>query len=103
MGATSMGIISYAQKFEDVMLWSALGKIENDFYIDVEANAPVFASVTKFFYDNGWKGINVEPIEEWAEQLKAQRAKDISLKVAAGVEPGDITLFPPRYGLDHIR
>ena len=82
------------------MLWSALGKIENGFYIDVGANDPVFDSVTKFFYDNGWKGINVEPIEEWAEQRKVQRPKDISLKVAAGVEPGEITLFsPPDTGL----
>ena len=35
-----MSMISYAQNFEDVMLWRALGHIDNGFYIDVGANDP---------------------------------------------------------------
>jgi hypothetical protein len=32
-----MGIVSYAQNFEDVILWRALGAIERGVYIDVGA------------------------------------------------------------------
>lgn len=56
-----MGIISYAQNFEDVMLWRALGHIEKGFYVDVGAGDPKLESVTKLFYDMGWNGINIEP------------------------------------------
>ena len=54
-----MSIVSYAQNFEDVMLWRALGKVENGFYIDIGAQHPVIDSVSKAFYDNGWRGIHV--------------------------------------------
>ena len=53
-----MRFISYAQNYEDVMLWRALQHIENGFYIDVGAAWPDVDSVTKAFYDKGWRGIN---------------------------------------------
>jgi FkbM family methyltransferase len=86
-------IISYAQNFEDVILWRALGNLEAGFYIDVGANDPALDSVTKLFYDNGWTGINIEPIAQWVEKLEAERPRDINLKLAAGSESGEITLF----------
>jgi hypothetical protein len=43
------GITSYAQNFEDVMLWRALGHIENGFYIDIGAFDPSVDSVGKGF------------------------------------------------------
>jgi hypothetical protein len=45
-----MSFISYAQNFEDVMLWRALQHVERGFYIDVGANDPTIDSVTKAFY-----------------------------------------------------
>src|SRR5215470_12416094 len=56
----SMSFISYAQNYEDVMLWRALKHIDQGFYIDVGANDPDIDSVTKAFYERGWRGINVE-------------------------------------------
>lgn len=56
-----MSFISYAQNYEDVMLWRALKHIANGFYIDVGAAWPDKHSVTKAFYDRGWRGINIEP------------------------------------------
>ena len=53
--------VSYAQNFEDVMLWRALRHVESGFYIDVGAAHPDDYSVTRAFYDRGWSGINVEP------------------------------------------
>ena len=52
-----MSFVSYAQNFEDVMLWRALKHIDCGFYIDVGAQDPVIDSVTKSFYDHGWRGV----------------------------------------------
>jgi FkbM family methyltransferase len=79
-----MSFISYAQNYEDVMLWRALKNIENGFYIDVGAAWPDEDSVTKAFYDRGWRGINIEPNPSHYASLKIQRPRDINLKVAAG-------------------
>ena len=86
-------MISYAQNFEDVMLWRALKHIECGFYVDVGANPPTLDSVTKWFYDNGWRGINIEPIEQWFELLEQERPRDINLNIAAGENNGQLTLF----------
>ena len=84
--------ISYAQNFEDILLWRALKNIKNGFYIDVGANDPVIDSVTKLFYENGWSGINIEPISASYEKLKAERPRDINLKLAAYSHPCVLTI-----------
>src|SRR5215510_904604 len=89
----SMSFISYAQNYEDVMLWRALKHIEQGFYIDVGANDPDIDSVTKAFYERGWRGINVEPSPQWFERLEEARPRDINLQLALGAEPGAITLY----------
>ena len=42
--------VSYAQNFEDVMLWRALKHVENGYYVDIGAQDPVFDSVSLAFY-----------------------------------------------------
>ena len=74
-------MISYAQNFEDVMLWRALKHVEIGFYIDVGAHDPDMDSVTKAFYERGWRGINVEPISQWFERLQEKRPRDINLQL----------------------
>jgi FkbM family methyltransferase len=88
-----MSFISYAQNFEDVMLWRALKHIDLGFYIDVGANDPDQDSVTKAFYERGWRGINVEPAPQWLEHLEKARPLDVNLQLALGAEPGEITLY----------
>ena len=88
-----MSFISYAQNFEDVMIWRALKHVENGFYIDVGANDPTLYSVTRAFYDKGWHGINVEPVSEFFERLEAQRPRDINLKIGAGECAGSFAFF----------
>ena len=73
-----MKIISYGQHSEDVLLWRAFSKIENGFYIDVGANDPIIDSATKLFYENNWRGINIEPLEEWHELL-VDRLQSVAL------------------------
>jgi FkbM family methyltransferase len=99
-----MTFITYAQNLEDVMLWRALKHVEHGFYIDVGANDPVEFSVTKAFYDRGWRGINVEPIEEWMEKLRQYRPEDINIQAAAADRSGEIELFAfPNTGLSTTR
>ena len=88
-----MTLISYAQNFEDVMLWRALKGIDNGFYIDVGANDPVIDSVTQVFYEHGWHGINIEPLSEHHIALVNARPRDINLQCAVGVGIGDAELW----------
>ena len=88
-----MSFISYAQNGEDVLLWRALGHIDQGFYIDVGANDPLADSVTKVFYDAGWSGINIEPLPAYHQALAALRPRDVNLALAAGACEGLVTLF----------
>ena len=95
-----MSFISYAQNFEDVMLWRALNHVEDGFYIDVGANDPDELSVTKAFYDANWHGINIEPVREYFDLLQTARPRDINLCLGAGAVEGTLELFNiPESGL----
>ena len=65
-------LISYAQNFEDIMLWRALARVEGGCYIDVGAQSPHVDSVSKVFYEHGWRGIHVEPMAMYAEELQRE-------------------------------
>lgn len=86
-------MISYAQAKEDVYLWRCLAdrvSYEEGFYVDVGANDPEIDSVTKVFYDHGWRGINLEPSLHWHGRLVDQRPRDVNLQVAASETSGTI-------------
>lgn len=85
-------MISYAQNFEDVMLWRALKHVKNGFYVDVGAWSPDNDSVTKFFYENGWHGINIEPNSDFNAEYAIKRQRDINLNVAVGEKKGTLTI-----------
>jgi FkbM family methyltransferase len=91
-----MTFISYAQNFEDVMLWRALKHVLHGFYIDVGACSPNMHSVTRAFYDHGWRGINIELNHDFFVQLKVHRQRDINLEIALGAENRnfDMNFFP---------
>ena len=77
-------MISYAQNFEDVMLARVFGSRTDGFYVDVGAGDPVNLSVTKWFYDLGWSGINIEPNRSLFKKLSADRSRDVNLECGAG-------------------
>ncbi len=88
-----MTFISYAQNFEDVLLWRALKGVREGFYIDVGAQHPDVNSVTRAFYDRGWSGINVEPVPGNAQRLRDARLRDTTLELALGAERGEASFF----------
>jgi FkbM family methyltransferase len=88
-----MAFFSYAQNFEDVMLWRALKHIPGGFYVDIGAQDPVFDSVSKGFYAHGWRGIHVEPNRQYSELLRKDRPDEIIINAALSDEPGMIRFY----------
>lgn len=87
-----MAFLSYAQNFEDVMLWRALGHIPNGLYVDVGAQHPRIDSVSRAFYEHGWRGVHVEPVPEFARLLRADRPDETVLQAALGEAAGTLEL-----------
>lgn len=79
-----MSFVSYAQNFEDVMLWRALGFVTKGFYIDIGAQDPVYDSVSLAFYEHQWRGVHVEPTEQYSSKLRLARPDEIVEQVAIG-------------------
>ena len=103
MTTTASPIISYAQNREDVLINRVFQNQATGFYVDVGANDPAFYSVTKAFYDHGWRGINIEPGTIF-ELLKAERPRDINLNVAISEHAGPATFYvcPDAPGLSSL-
>lgn len=85
-------MISYAQHNEDILLFALLHDVKKGFYVDVGANDPVQDSVTKFFYDRGWHGINIEPMPVMFKKIAEARPKDTNLNVGIAEKKGQLTL-----------
>lgn len=83
-----MSITSHAQNFEDVILWRALKDVVGGFYIDVGAQDPVVDSVSLTFYENGWRGVHVEPVPEYAERLRIARPDEQVIEAIVDVQTG---------------
>ena len=88
-----MTFTSFAQNFEDVILKRAFKETKTGFYIDVGAHHPITDSVTKTFYESGWRGINIEPVEHWYKLLCIDRPEDINLKLAVSCKNSMIDFF----------
>jgi FkbM family methyltransferase len=86
--ACNSGVVkfSYSQNFEDVYIDRVFSDVSDGFYIDVGAYHPDDDSVTKYFYDKGWSGINIEPGPNF--DTLATRTRDINLKIAISSKSG---------------
>jgi len=93
-------IISWAQNAEDVMLLRIFGHKKYGTWIDVGANHPSHDSVTRNFYELGWRGINVEPIEEMHRLLVADRPEDVNLCCGVSDRSGVMTFHRDESHLD---
>jgi len=87
-----MSFVSYAQNFEDVMLWRALKHIQNGVYVDVGAQHPVIDSVSKAFYEHGWRGVHIEPVPYYARLLRRDRPDEVVLEIALSDSEGTLEL-----------
>ena len=85
-------VVSYSQNYEDILLSRAFRE-PTGFYIDIGANHPIFHSVTKLFYDRGWRGINIEPSPVVFDRLAADRPRDINLNLGISNQAGILTFY----------
>ena len=86
-------VVSYAQNAEDIVLLRALGHPKSGFYVDVGAGHPVNESVTKVFYDRGWRGVNIDPCHSTFSELQRKRPRDVNLNVGLGSEHGEMVFY----------
>jgi FkbM family methyltransferase len=89
---------SYAEFFEDLILFCIFYDVKNGFYIDVGANSPNYGSVTKALYLRGWYGINIEPLPTQYQHLVHYRKRDINLQVGLGQIEGNKIFYQLRGG-----
>lgn len=88
-----MSFVSYAQNFEDVMLWRALKQFPPGLYIDVGAQDPIVDSVSKSFYDAGWRGVHVEPSAAYAAALRKAFVEDKVIEAVVSNVSGKISFY----------
>ena len=81
-------LISYAQNFEDIVLWRALSDVGVGTYIDIGAAWPTADSVTALFYERGWTGVNVDPNPHMYDGLVQHRPLDINVRAAVADRAG---------------
>ena len=85
---SGFGKISYSQRGEDLVIrgiFEDLG-IKSPVYVDIGAWDPVRDSNTFLFYQNGSRGLLVEPNPFYAELLKSVRKEDQVVPFAIGKE-----------------
>jgi FkbM family methyltransferase len=84
---------SYSQEGEDMILRQLFEGRESGFYVDVGAHHPRRFSNTCFFYQRGWRGINIEPNPEAAAGFRSERPRDINLQMGVSTQEGVLTYY----------
>jgi FkbM family methyltransferase len=92
-GEFANGPTYYAQFYEDYILGYVFKDQKTGFYVDVGANDPDDATVTRYFYVAGWRGINIEPIPDLVAKLNASRPEDVNKGVAISDTVGELTFY----------
>jgi FkbM family methyltransferase len=91
---TAPEFVSYSANAEDVLLHRLFPPgTKPGFYVDVGAAHPIWDSDTKALRDCGWRGINIEPQEDFLAELRRERHDDVNLGVALSDAPGEMTFF----------
>jgi FkbM family methyltransferase len=90
---------SYSQDGEDILLRPLLlESIPNynqykGFYIDIGAHHPFRHSNTMHYYEQGWRGINIEPTPDAITLFNTYRERDINLNIGVGSQRETKTLY----------
>src|SRR5262249_22812444 len=90
--------ISYAQNCGDILIDRLFqGEVCN--FIVIGACHPILDSNTWFFYERGWRGVNLEPSSSSFGLFLDQRPEDLNLNLAASDFDGELTLYEVN---DHV-
>ena len=86
---------SYAQEGEDLVL-SVLMEPEvpsSGFYVDIGAHHPTRFSNTMYFYERGWRGLNIDARPGFAAEFLGFRPRDIAVECGVSGEEGELTFY----------
>lgn len=86
---------SYSQEGEDMIYRSCFEDRKNykGFYIDVGAHHPYRFSNTVHFYQNGWRGINIEPTPGAIKLFQLFRRRDVNLDIGIDASVGNLPFY----------
>lgn len=96
---SEFAVASYAQQGEDRVLERILTrmlKLENEYkgrYVDIGAYHPEKFSITKFLYDEGWRGVCVDINPHTCKLFEEQRPRDVSICAAIGEHEGEVEAY----------
>jgi FkbM family methyltransferase len=83
----------WSQYGEDIVIsWLFLHKY-NGFFVDIGAYHPKKISNTYWFYERGWRGINIEPNLDALKEFELQRPEDINVNAGVYNKEGLLTLY----------
>ncbi len=80
----------FSQIYEDYVLDYVFKNQKMGYYVDVGANDPDHDSVTKIFYERGWRGVNIEPNADEFKKIIRARPRDGNYNV--GISDTEATL-----------
>jgi FkbM family methyltransferase len=92
-GLLKYGSITFSQEGEDILLARFLGAKSRGFYVDVGAHHPSRFSNTRYFYERGWSGINIDPLPGVMELFCKERPRDVSIEAAVAEESGSMLYY----------
>jgi len=84
---------SYSQHSEDIVISGLLNGVKKGSYVDVGANDPEYISNTRYFYEKGWRGINIEPHPEMFDKIVKNRPEDTNLNIGIATQEGALTFY----------
>jgi len=71
---------SWGQEGEDLLLARFFGEKNDGFYVDIGAHHPQRFSNTNYFYNKGWRGINIDAMPDSMRLFNRQRYRDINIE-----------------------
>lgn len=87
------GNTSYSQEGEDILLSRLLEGKKKGFYIDIGAHHPKRFSNTYFFYQRGWRGINIDAMPGSMKLFRKIRPRDINLELGISKIEQELTYY----------
>jgi len=84
---------SYSQEGEDMILRRLFEKQQIGFYVDVGAHHPKRFSNTYFFYEKGWRGINIDAMPNSMKPFKRIRPRDINIEKPVSEQKQILTYY----------
>lgn len=86
---------SFSQEGEDLVLARIFENLEisNGFFVDIGAHHPCRFSNTYYFYQRGWRGINVDAMPGTKKLFERMRPMDITIECGVGAQEGVLKYF----------